>query len=204
MTTLSDYWREKMIPRGLRIKKFPSFGAEDSEFKEKWEAILNKFSLDLMLLLIQEAKKQKTLNEIANLKEEISTNFKNQQISFEKELEVDLEKLQRELKQEKLRKFNRDLSDYKDNKVYWWKQKRSFKTQLQRRRTVSFQLPSSDEDHSEIEESSSSTFLGTRPQRNNISQRQRSGRQEEVEASHQGSINHSRYTRSKGKMKMNK
>ena len=45
MTTLSDYWREKMIPRGLGIKKILYFGAEDSEFKDKWEAILNKCSL---------------------------------------------------------------------------------------------------------------------------------------------------------------
>lgn len=80
MATLSNYWREKIISRGLRIRKFPSFGADDSEFKDKWEAILNKCSLDLMLLLIEGAKKQKshTQNEMANLKE-ISKIFKEQQ-----------------------------------------------------------------------------------------------------------------------------
>lgn len=78
---LSNYWREKIMSRRLRIRKFPSFRADDSEFKDKWEAILNKCSLDLMLLLIEEAKKQKshTQNEMANLKEVISKSFKEQQ-----------------------------------------------------------------------------------------------------------------------------
>lgn len=93
MTTLSDYWREKMIPRGLRMKKFPSFGFADPEFKHKWEAILNKCSLDLMLLLIEEAKKQKlqTQNKIATLKEELSTRSAEQHLPFEKELKEGLE-----------------------------------------------------------------------------------------------------------------
>lgn len=56
--TLSDYWRKEMIPRGLRLNKFPSFGKDNPDFKNKWESILNKCSLDLMLLLIEEAKTQ--------------------------------------------------------------------------------------------------------------------------------------------------
>lgn len=49
-----------MIPRGLRLNTFPTFGHDNDEFKNKWEAILNKCSLDLILLLIEEARKQKT------------------------------------------------------------------------------------------------------------------------------------------------
>lgn len=57
-TTLSDYWRKGLIPRGLHIKKFPPYGGQDrTDFKNKWEAILNKCSFDLMLLLIEESKK---------------------------------------------------------------------------------------------------------------------------------------------------
>ena len=56
--TMSDYWRKDMIPRGLRLNKFPAFGYDNDEFKDKWEAILNKCSLDLILLLIEEARKQ--------------------------------------------------------------------------------------------------------------------------------------------------
>lgn len=57
--TLSDYWREEMIPRGLCINTFPSFGNDDVELKRKWEATLKKLFLDLILLFIEEAKKQK-------------------------------------------------------------------------------------------------------------------------------------------------
>lgn len=78
--------RKKKIPRGLRIKKFPSFGFGDTEFKNKWEAILNKCSLDLMLLLIEEAKKQKCTidKEIISLKQEISIKYKDHELPFEK------------------------------------------------------------------------------------------------------------------------
>jgi hypothetical protein len=52
--TLSDYWRKGLIPRGLRIMKIPANGAQGkTEFRDKWEAILNKCSFDLMLLLIE-------------------------------------------------------------------------------------------------------------------------------------------------------
>lgn len=54
--TLSDYWIHGLIPRGLRIRKFPALGMDNKEFRE-WEAILNKCSLDLMLLLIENPKK---------------------------------------------------------------------------------------------------------------------------------------------------
>lgn len=49
-----------------------------------------------MLLLIKEAKKHKSQiqNEMVNLKEEIS-NLKQQQLPLEKELQEDLDKLQR-------------------------------------------------------------------------------------------------------------
>lgn len=55
--TLLDYWRAEIIPRDLRIKKFLSIGHTDDAFKNKWEAILNKCSFNLIFLLIEEAKK---------------------------------------------------------------------------------------------------------------------------------------------------
>ena len=56
----SDYWRKGLIPRGLRIMKFPANGAQGkTEFRDKWEAIRNKCYFDLMQLLIEEAKKER-------------------------------------------------------------------------------------------------------------------------------------------------
>jgi uncharacterized membrane protein YgaE (UPF0421/DUF939 family) len=109
-----------------------------TEFKNKWEAILNKCSLDLMLLLIEEAKKQKyaTEKEITSIKKEISTKYKDQELPFEKEIKEGLDKLQRHIKQEKLAKFKRDQSDCKREKVYMWKQGHNRNAQIQRIRTV--------------------------------------------------------------------
>lgn len=205
MTTLSDYWRERMIPRGLRIKKFPSFGADDDEFKKKWEAILNKCSLDLMLLLIEEAKKQQTetQNEMAMLKEELALQYQEQQIPFETEIKEGLAKLQRELKQAKLAKFKRDQSDYKEDKVYRWKtpmEKPYNKLKSQRKRTVSFQLPSSEEEHSEMEDQLTNSFLESRPRKENRTRRRQNARPEEAEGS-PGYIPNRRWnTRSQSRM----
>lgn len=205
MTTLSDYWREKMIPRGLRIRKFPSFGADDGEFKNKWEAILNKCSLDLMLLLIEEAKKQQAhiQDEMARLKEELSVEYKEHQLPFETEIKEELVKLQREIKQEKLAKFKRDQADYKENKVYRWNTQRNKTNQegkSQRRRNVSFQLPSSEDDFSGVEDQPSHHFLGSKPKRENRTRRRLDARSEEAEGSQQNVTNYRWHTRSRSKM----
>lgn len=65
-TALTDYIHESKIPRGLRIQKPPGMFQEDEEFKNKWAAILNQCSRDLMLLIIEKSKEQ-----TATLKEEI-------------------------------------------------------------------------------------------------------------------------------------
>lgn len=61
-----------------------------------YQQLWSKCMWDLMLLLIKEAKKHKSQiqNEMVNLKEEIS-NLKQQQLPLEKELQEDLDKLQR-------------------------------------------------------------------------------------------------------------
>lgn len=144
--TLSDYWREKRIPRGLRIKKFPSFGIEDIAFREKWEAILNKCSLDLILLIIEKTKKEReqVQERIRELREETSKVKDDiQTIPFEDKLKESLEKFTMELKQYKLKKFKRDERDYKDGNVYQWKE--TIRPQ-RRKRLVSFNLSTSGEE----------------------------------------------------------
>lgn len=74
-----------MIPKGLRLNKFLSFGYDNLEFKDKWEAILNKCSLDLILLLIEEVRKQKSVlqSQIEELKSKINqTESEEQQVTF--------------------------------------------------------------------------------------------------------------------------
>ncbi len=85
-----------MIPRGLRIKKITSIGHGETDFKQKWEAVLNKCSLDLMLLLIE------TQKQISKIKEEIAAKREESYLQFEDKLKDDLEQLTKKLKQEKL------------------------------------------------------------------------------------------------------
>lgn len=101
--TLSDYWREELIPRGLRIKKFPSFVSENPDFKEKWEAILNKCSLDLILLLIEEAKTQRArtqveIQEVRQTIAHVDETDTGEKDSFEKKLRDDINRLSRSLR----------------------------------------------------------------------------------------------------------
>lgn len=151
--SLSDYWRKGMIPRGLRIKKFPSFVVENQDFKNSWEAILNKCSLDLILLLITEAKKQReeTQLEINSIKAKIEPlRSQNEHTieGLEQKLKEDIETLTETIKKTKLTKFKRDTTDYQEDRVYSWT-KRTRAPALWRKprvRTVSFNLPSSSED----------------------------------------------------------
>ncbi len=170
--TLSDYWRHGLIPWGLHIRTFPAYNMQNKEFTEKWEAILNKCLLDLMLLLIEESKKdrlkvQQEINEIRN-------QLENNAVTGEKEnLEVKLQdellKFTENVKKQKVDKFKRDEKDYKDGSVYTWKRStRNKQGGLSLKRTqrtegsVSFNLTSSDGYLSDSRADSSS-FLQSQP-----------------------------------------
>lgn len=143
IVTLSDYWRKSMIPRGLRLNKFPTFGYDNEEFKSKWEAILNKCSLDLILLLIEEAKKEKNniQTQIEDKRADLTqATTEEKRCELEKKVKEDVDKLSLKTKQVKIAKFKRDLEDYNNGTVYTWGKKQ------RRRRTVSFNIPSTDEE----------------------------------------------------------
>lgn len=78
-STLSHYFRNKRIPRGLRIDKEPTIGREDEAFCKKWCEITNKCSLDLMLLVIEH-----TNAEISKARAEITEVQKEMQDTFER------------------------------------------------------------------------------------------------------------------------
>lgn len=121
---LSDYWRKGYSPRGLRIKKFPSFDVtEKTEFKAKWEKILSKCSSDLMLLLIEEARKDRVViqQKMEDLNKKLEEFNNNKDIEdLRKRLDDNISKFKEQLKQDKIRKFQRDEVDYKENRVYFW------------------------------------------------------------------------------------
>lgn len=119
---LSEYWRKKQIPRGLRINKTPTLGSHDPEFVRKWEKILNKCSLDLTLLIIEQTKKdaEKVQTEISELKSTLKENNASQLSKLETEIKAGLDTFEEELKAFKIKKFERDAEDYRRGLVYNW------------------------------------------------------------------------------------
>lgn len=72
--------------------------------------------MDLILLLIEEARKQRDV--MKNLIDDVRTiisslNMSEQTLPFEEKLKVDTTKLEMTIKQTKLRKLERDEDDYK-------------------------------------------------------------------------------------------
>ncbi|KAK7878367.1 hypothetical protein WMY93_034352, partial [Mugilogobius chulae] len=101
--------------------------------------------VDLILLLIDEAKAQRT--ELRNQIEEarrtvaLAQACREDADSLEKKLREHIEELSSTLMRTKLNKFRRDQSDYKDGTVYTWQKSR--RPLNKRARSVSFNLPSS-------------------------------------------------------------
>lgn len=76
-------------------------------------------------------------------------NLQLRQTLFEEKLNNDLDTYTKALKQEKIRKFQRDAMDYKEVKIYNWRKKTPRNTEgvpclKARPRTVSFNFKSSE------------------------------------------------------------
>lgn len=129
-STLSQYWRNKRIPRGLRIGKVPTLGREDPELCRKWCDILNKCSLDLMLLVIEhQNKKLATVKkDIADLETELKTKFSSAQLKeLLQKCDEQISAYKMEIQQTKIEKYRRDTLDYRNDMVYpWLREKRGF------------------------------------------------------------------------------
>ena len=156
IVSLSDYWRKNLIPRGLRIQKFPSHSLDNDNFRARWEAILNKCSMDLILLLIENAKTQSegVRTKITDIESSLPMPVE-QQLPFLNKIKEGITKLETDIKAMKLDKFKRDTGDYERGQVYSWEQpRRTPRSQRpsqpggntpQHRPRVSFNLSSGDE-----------------------------------------------------------
>ena len=122
-STLSQYWRNKRIPRGLRINKEPTLGRQNDAFCKKWCEVLNKCSLDLMLLLIEFTNEEllKTRSELTELRNDLKGLLSTQQLKeIEEQCKTMITTYEQELAEIKLNKYRRDTLDYKKDLVYVW------------------------------------------------------------------------------------
>lgn len=118
--TLSEYWRNKHIPLGLRIQKAPTIGRESKDFVKKWCEILNKCSMDLMLLIIEEVTNQREIilkditNHEAVMQQKLGENF----LQIHDSIKQTLKDFEDGLMTTKIRKYKRESMDYQLGKVY--------------------------------------------------------------------------------------
>ena len=130
-STLSEYWRNKKIPRGLRHDKAPTIGKSNPDFVKKWGEILNKASLDLMLLIIEEVSSEArdTRTEINTQEQLLKEQFGEDFTAIEQSIKDSVVKYKNKLQAIKLKKYKRDIEDYQRNEVYTWEIKRQEPTQ---------------------------------------------------------------------------
>lgn len=122
-SSLNDYLRANMIPRGLRIQKGPEMFKSNDTFLQKWKAILNQCSTDIMLLIMEFSmqtvdESEKEITELeTKLQADSDSNFENKM----KKIEEEINKLERNMKEFKIRKYKRDTKDYANEAVYNFK-----------------------------------------------------------------------------------
>ncbi|OCT86794.1 hypothetical protein XELAEV_18020483mg [Xenopus laevis] len=121
-SSLAEYARAQRIPRGLRVTLKPALFRDDEDFKQKWRGILNRCSLDLIALTIQQLHiaSKDLKQQIHVLEEEYAAVPEVASNTALQELEQRIESLKQEILQVKLRKYRRDTYDYERGEVYTW------------------------------------------------------------------------------------
>ncbi|CAJ0933294.1 unnamed protein product [Ranitomeya imitator] len=153
--TLAEYHKVQRIPRGLRVPLRPTLFQDNSEYCGKFEAILNKCSMDLMVLTIDFLQKEITeLNsKIVSTEQQLrSTSSPEDFKSLKDKVDKSISDLRESLQTRKRNKFLRDTEDYRNNQVYKWQ----FSTYSRYRRPVR-------RDYSPFSTSSESDFGSSRP-----------------------------------------
>ncbi|KAM4048761.1 uncharacterized protein ACNLHF_002812 [Anomaloglossus baeobatrachus] len=113
-TFLERYVELGLIPRGLRVQVFPSFPIQNDEFKSKWETAASDCSKQFLQLLIGLNKETLATLEgdINSLQTDIEKNMTTVAINkFNEGLDLEIEKLSKEVQDTKIRKLQRDLDD---------------------------------------------------------------------------------------------
>ncbi|OCT97489.1 hypothetical protein XELAEV_18009716mg [Xenopus laevis] len=121
VATLEKYMELKILPRGLRIKKFPTFPVEDENFTLQWNETLSNCSFKLIDMLIDYKKAQlfEVKKEVSEQQDKIEQSKGVEGFAkFEALLKIKLKKEEDETVNIISRKFSRDKMDYEVGKVY--------------------------------------------------------------------------------------
>ncbi|KAM4034361.1 rho GTPase-activating protein 19 [Anomaloglossus baeobatrachus] len=117
MTFMERYIQKGLIPRGLRVQLFPSFDIKEDSFKKEWEEASSICSMTFMKLLVgHNASTLKEVElEINIIQGKLVDCFSKEKLaSLNADLDKDFSKWEKEITGTKTRKYQRDLSDYKN------------------------------------------------------------------------------------------
>ncbi|KAM4034779.1 uncharacterized protein ACNLHF_021470 [Anomaloglossus baeobatrachus] len=125
-TSLNNYYSQKIIPRGLRIQVYPSFDLHNETLIERWKKAAETCSLEFIQIIIDNnlLSLKKIDEEIEVLMESIKKDMALDQLNkYMNEVEKELDKWEQEISQNKMKKYQRDLGDFENNKIYRWQLK---------------------------------------------------------------------------------
>lgn len=121
--TFTHYQKEKLIFRSLRWDVPPQDGLEDQCFMIEWLEFFNRVGRELQdLVLTRKQVKLGKLNEqISGIRKKLEPISESSQMKeFNTNMKKKLEKVDRDTQKKKVRKYNRDAADFKNNKIYAW------------------------------------------------------------------------------------
>ncbi|KAM4043968.1 uncharacterized protein ACNLHF_008078 [Anomaloglossus baeobatrachus] len=121
--TLAEYHRVQRIPRGLRVSLKPTLFADKPDYCTKFESIINKCSMDIIILTIEFL--QKEIEDLGQNISSIEQQLQNTIPSTEwdrihSKTKENIAEFRRTLQERKRSKFIRDQEDYSKNRVYRW------------------------------------------------------------------------------------
>ncbi|XP_075188198.1 uncharacterized protein LOC142260821 [Anomaloglossus baeobatrachus] len=159
--TLAEYHKAQRIPRGLRVQLRPTVFSDNPEYCTKYESILNKCSMDIIVLTIEYLQKEITelTPKIHSIEDQLSNTLSTTEWDKLKlKTKETIAGFQKTLQDRKRLKFIRDQEDYARHRVYRWR----FMDFNSTRRPNYNRYSASSSSDSESYSSNSSRFLDTR------------------------------------------
>lgn len=135
--TLAEYYKSRIIPRGLRVHIVPTLFAQNEDFKKKFTQIINKCSFDLVTLTVEflQMESTTTIKEIAALESQLSDLIGQEEfLKNRKTLDDKLFLFNKNTETCKRSKMDWERNDYINNRVYNWAEPIRFRAQFRKPR----------------------------------------------------------------------
>ncbi|KAM4016177.1 uncharacterized protein ACNLHF_002625 isoform 1-T2 [Anomaloglossus baeobatrachus] len=123
LVTIAEYHRTKSIPRGLRVSLRPTLFSENPLYCDKFEAIINKCSMDIILTIeFLQKEIQQITDSILSTEEQLKQSLSASDLDQLKAKTNDfITNFRTNLETKKRQKFFRDQEDYTKGTVYRWR-----------------------------------------------------------------------------------